>query len=255
MPFRVPVDSIHDTQPQLSNLRSYWLGWGSSDGVDDDLPIYHSGLPHPLLNGVLRVRDQSVDNALARARQRLGRTPHLWWIGADSAPGTLEQLLARGAEVKSTLPVMAIDLARVTEVAIPGLEITRVVDQSELTEYVETYAEVFGIPHEARPAVVDAETGYATAHSAVTRFVGRMDGQVVGTAQLSVSHGVAGVYWVAKREAYRGRGIATALTAAALLTGRQRGLRIGSLQASGLGEPVYRRLGFETVDRLHHVSV
>jgi GNAT superfamily N-acetyltransferase len=252
---RVPVDSIDDVQPQLSNLRSYWLGWGSSDGADDGLPIYQSGLPYPLLNGVLRISDQSVDTALARARQRLGETPHLWWIGADSAPGTLEQLLARGAEVKSTLPVMAIDLARVTEVAVPGLEITQVADRPELTEYVETYADVFAIPHEVRPAVVDAETGYATAHSAVTRFVGRMDGRVVGTAQLSVSHGVAGVYWVATRKAFRGQGIGTALTVAALLTGRERGLRIGSLQASGLGEPVYRGLGFATVGRLHHVTV
>lgn len=254
MTFAQPVGSIHDIRPQLANLRSYWLGWGSGE-VDEDLPVYRTGLPFALLNGVLRVRDRSVDAAVASVRQRMDGVPYLWWVGADSDPDVVGQLVAHGATVKSTLPVMAVELSRIAEVDVSGLSISEVIDRPAVTAYVEAYADVFGIPADVVPAVVDAEMGYAAAHSTVARFVGAVDGQVVGTAQLSVSHGVAGVYWVATREAFRKQGIATALTAAALIAGRERGLRVGTLQASRLGQPVYRAMGFETVGELQHVAL
>ncbi|WP_051740695.1 GNAT family N-acetyltransferase [Streptomyces xylophagus] len=255
MPPHPPIHSVHDLQPQLSNLCAYWLGWDADDTTDSDLPVYRTGLPHPLLNGVLRFRGESLDDALSLARKRLDGTPHLWWVGDDSNPGLVEQLVARGGTLTSTLPVMAVDLGKVADATVPGLEISPVVDRPGLAEYVTTYSEVFGIPHDVIPSVVDAEANYSTARSDVVRFVGRVNGQVVGTAQLSMSHGVAGIYWVATLEAHRKRGIAGALTTAALLAGRERGLLVGSLQASRRGESVYRGLGFETVGHVHHVAV
>jgi ribosomal protein S18 acetylase RimI-like enzyme len=255
MEFSTPIDSIHDLKPQLSNLKAYWLGWGRFDDAPGGMSIYHTGLPHPLFNGVLQIRGISVDDALPHVRRRLAGLPHLWWVDEDSDLDVDEQILARGGRLESTLPVMAVDLKRVAEVHVPGLVIEQVVGRREISDYVAAYSSVFHIPGELLEAVVDAELGYSTAYSDVVRFVGRMDGRVVGTAQLSISHGVAGVYCVATREEYRGQGIASALTAAALMVGRQRGLRIGSLQSSGLGEPVYRRLGFETVGRLRHFAI
>jgi predicted acetyltransferase len=60
-------------------------------------------------------------------------------------------------------------------------------------------------------------------------------------------HGVAGVYVVTTAEEHRRQGIGAVLTEAALRAGQERGLRVGTLQASGLGAGVYRRLGFSTV--------
>jgi hypothetical protein len=57
-----PVSSVHDIQPQLSTLRSYWLGWKDPSRVDDGIEVYRTGLQHALLNGVLRLRGRTVDD-------------------------------------------------------------------------------------------------------------------------------------------------------------------------------------------------
>ena len=250
------LDSIWDLSPQLANLRSYWLGWGSPDSPDADLPIFRSGLPHPLLNGVLRVRNTPLDDAVAEMRRRLGAVPSVWWVGPDSDPGVADGLRARGAVLRSTLPIMAIPLDRLADSSVAtGLAIERVTGREMMTEYVEAYSASFRVPATALHATVDAEVNYVSQRSELVRFVGRLDGRVVGTSELSISHGVAGVYWVSTLEPYRGRGIGTALTVAALLEARERGLRIGTLQASKLGRGVYERMGFVAVGECHHFGL
>jgi ribosomal protein S18 acetylase RimI-like enzyme len=246
------VDSIYEIEPQLGNLRAYWLSWGSSDDPADDLQIFRSGLPHPLLNGVTRLRKRPLDEAVAEARHRLDGVPGVWWVGPDSDPGVEDGLLARGLEAGSILPVMAIELDNIPEVSGPaGLVIEQLTDTATLTEYVQAYSGPFSIPETALAAVVDAESE----RNEPARFVGRIDGQTVATSELFVSHGVAGIYWVSTLEQQRGQGIGAALTAAALRAGRERGLRVATLQASGLGQPVYRRLGFTTVSRYRHLML
>jgi predicted GNAT family acetyltransferase len=64
-----------------------------------------------------------------------------------------------------------------------------------------------------------------------------------------VTHGVAGVYWVGTTPDARGRGLAELCTRAAGNAGFDLGGRIASLQASPMGEPVYRRMGYVEVTR------
>jgi predicted acetyltransferase len=60
---------------------------------------------------------------------------------------------------------------------------------------------------------------------------------------------VVGVYAVGTSTVARRRGIATAMTWAAVQAGREWGCAAATLQASEMGEPVYRAMGFETVAR------
>lgn len=155
-----------------------------------------------------------------------------------------------GAEEVQSLPVMAVDLDRVAEVAGPaGLVVERVESAEDVRAFVAAYAPAMGVPDTAVAATAEREAGRSARHDELVRFVGRLDGRIVGTAAASISNGVTGVYVVTTDPAHRRRGIGTALTAAALGAGRERGLRVGTLQASPDGEPVYRRMGFTTVSR------
>jgi GNAT superfamily N-acetyltransferase len=252
------VDSIDALAPQLANCRAFWLGWGAASRADDELTYYRSGIAHPQLNAVIRLRapegdgsghGHDVKQAVVRARTELVGVPWMWWVAPDSVPGTDERLVEHGFERVGTMPVMAVALDRVADVPEPpGVEIGVLsgADRETCAEWVRAYGPSFGVGPELMDSVVDVEQDWARDPRAV-RFVAREGGQAVGTAVLFDADGVAGVYLVATAEEHRRRGIGAALTAAALAEGRRRGLRVGTLQASSLGVPVYTRMGFETV--------
>ena len=65
---------------------------------------------------------------------------------------------------------------------------------------------------------------------------------------------LAGVYSIGVRERFRRRGLGTAITTTVLTTGRELGCTIGALQASPMCEPVYERMGFDTVTQYHRFA-
>jgi predicted acetyltransferase len=65
-----------------------------------------------------------------------------------------------------------------------------------------------------------------------------------------VADNAVGIYHVATRPEYRNQGIGKQITLAPLLDARDSGCSMGSLFASGLGEAVYRQIGFEAVSRI-----
>ncbi|HEY4023322.1 MAG TPA: GNAT family N-acetyltransferase [Pseudonocardiaceae bacterium] len=232
-----------DLGPLFGNARDFWLGCGFAYRSGADLALYRSGVSHPQLNGVLRLRHGGVDDALREAGRRLAGVPWLWWAGADSRPGLAEDLLARGAMNVGHVPVMVIQLDQVLDETGPtDLSIDEVHDPAELPEWVRAYRSSFGLTEDQADDVVGVEK--ARPATGIVRFAGRIDGRIVGTSLLFVRHGVAGVYQVATVEGFRRRGIGTRLTAAALRAARARGLRIGTLVAGSMGASMHRRMGF-----------
>ncbi|XVU21649.1 GNAT family N-acetyltransferase [Actinoplanes sp. CA-054009] len=222
----------------LANWRSYLLSWGHEYR---DATTFRSGVPQPALNGVVRRGDRPIEEAIEAARQRLEGVPWGWRVGPDEAPDTGWLLSHHGAHRVYESPIMAMHLdAPIQPPPVPGLEIAVATD---LKTWVEAYAPSFGAPPEQIPAIVEAETPIP----GVTRFEGRLNGQVVATAALFEEAGVAGLYTITTAAAHRGRGIGAAMTAAALEHARRRGVRLATLQATPAGEPLYERLGFETV--------
>ena len=69
------------------------------------------------------------------------------------------------------------------------------------------------------------------------------DGAVHATAGSAVFGGDARAFFVSTDPAWRGRGVGTAMTAAALRAALQRGAKRACLESSGVGRGIYERLG------------
>jgi ribosomal protein S18 acetylase RimI-like enzyme len=78
----------------------------------------------------------------------------------------------------------------------------------------------------------------------IAAFVAYLDGAPVSCAMTLVSHGVAGVFYVATVESARRRGLGDALTRKAAGAGFELGARAAWLGASEMGAGLYRRIGF-----------
>jgi ribosomal protein S18 acetylase RimI-like enzyme len=240
------MQSIHDLHPQLAANRRFWCGYANAD-PDTDLAIYRSDVNYFLHNGVLRVRDWPLDQAIAKARNELRGADWIWWVGADSDEGTAEGLLAHGAEDVGAFPIMAVDVTTVADADEPAnLKIAAVSDPDDVREYVRAYAGPLGLDVDNLELVIAGELGFA--YPEVIRLAGRVDDKIVGTCTLSLGTAEVGaLYCIATDPEYQRRGIATALTREALrLTGAS-GRRYATLQATEQGRPVYQRMGFETV--------
>jgi GNAT superfamily N-acetyltransferase len=76
---------------------------------------------------------------------------------------------------------------------------------------------------------------------------GFLDDAPVATSIAIRSQNAVGIYAVGTAESARRRGIGTAMTWAAVEAGREWGSSAVVLQASEMGEPIYRAMGFRTV--------
>ncbi len=78
----------------------------------------------------------------------------------------------------------------------------------------------------------------------------RVEGEVASVAIVADAGDEASLFNVATAPAYQRRGLSARLVGAALAEARERGMRTSTLQASGAGEPVYARLGYQGFGRL-----
>jgi GNAT superfamily N-acetyltransferase len=235
---------------QLANAREFWLGYGVKESRRGNQFLYRSGVSDAQLNGVLAYSGHNLSSALQEAEVTFSGLPWLWWVGPDSRPGVSDDLRAHGFTEVGSMPVMCIHLDQVRTSSPPaGLQVRVVETASELAEWVRCYTWAFGIDTDQITDIQKVESARPDGAETLTRIAGWLDGRLVGTAALYTNYGVAGIYVVSTLKEFRGRGIGTELTAAALKAGRERGLSTGTLQASGLGLPIYRRMGFEEVSR------
>ncbi len=209
---------------------------------------------HPAIsNAAFRTGEVDAEELLARAQSFFdsrGRGFSVWIRGDEPGDRDLAEAAAAGdLNPVFEMPEMTME-ARANESPLPtGVELRRVVSAADADSFWQIAASAYadnGFPPEVFRYYED-HSGLVADNAAT--FLAELDGKPVGIAMTILSHGVAGIYWVGTLAEARGKGIGEAVTAAAVNAGFDLGAEIASLQASPMGEPVYRRMGFETLYR------
>jgi GNAT superfamily N-acetyltransferase len=129
-----------------------------------------------------------------------------------------------------------------------GVEVLLVRDEKQLSELVRVSQAAWaavGLPAAETAALLARPERMLAPH--LVWALARQDGEPVACAMALCSHGVAGVYWVGTVPEARGRGLAERVTRAVGNAGFDAGMQVAALQASAMGHPVYRRMGYQTV--------
>jgi ribosomal protein S18 acetylase RimI-like enzyme len=148
-----------------------------------------------------------------------------------------------GLTERTVLPGMVMRPGELVSTSADGLAIDLIADE-EIGTASDILATSFGAPRE----MFDVFSPVCAAVEESTWYVGRVDGEIVGTALGITVDGVTGVFNVATAAQHRGRGHGAALTARVVEDGFAGGAELAFLQSSEMGHGVYRRLGFRDVE-------
>jgi GNAT superfamily N-acetyltransferase len=240
-----------------ANLSVLWRSYSHLPGAElcdqPDLLWVATDIPFPPFNGVVRarLRPEAIAPTITSTLQHFARrhVPMLWLIGPSTRPSDLgTHLIGFGLTHLADDPAMAIDLQTLPmDLHLPSGFTSEAVDD------LGTLRTWCGFTDQA----VVAEALFAWGHTLgfapereIVHFLGRLDGRPVATATLVLGGGVAGIYNVMTVPDAQRRGIGALMTVRPLELARARGYRLGILQSSKMGYPLYRRLGFEDYCRI-----
>lgn len=173
-----------------------------------------------------------------------------WHLGPSARPTDFPRRLADAGFEPTEATGMAVQLSAVSRPPQPkGLEISAVRDEEGLLAWLDAFSRSFGSKPLGREHPWFTPFGHLgfDAEAPCVLFVGWVDGEAMTTSLGFVGGGAVGVYGVGTVPEFRGRGYGSAVTLRAMDWGRERGADLAILHATELGEPVYRRLGFEAV--------
>jgi GNAT superfamily N-acetyltransferase len=216
---------------------------------------------HDPTNNTVTALGAALDpgRALAAAEEFFANRPGGWGVTVQvGAEHPLELAVReRGWRIAEEEPLLALaPLARIAQAA--GIDIRRVNSEALLTDFYAASREGFAAAESASP---DSPAGEDLTRAFIPSlacaldpdlalFVGYVDGRAVAASGLCRIGQVAEIIGVSVVPAFRRRGFGAAITWAAIGEGAVRGCTAAALRATPMGEPVYRRMGFETVCRL-----
>jgi hypothetical protein len=208
--------------------------------------------PHPTVNAAIRV-DSSIPAAdvLKRAREFFGDLGHGYAFATkhvDEDGDLRDAALDEGLIALLSPPAMVLD-APVPDRTLPaGVEVRVVSDEAGVGDFGVVSArawKTYGLPPETPASIFERGESLLAPH--IGGVVAYRDGEPVSCALVLLSHGIAGIYWVGTVEEARGAGIGEAVTRAVANLGFEHNARLVILQASPMGEPIYRRMGFREI--------
>jgi GNAT superfamily N-acetyltransferase len=253
----------HVSRDGLADLNENWATWlhftaehapGGISRTFGTIRCSSVGVAMPLFNQAF-VFEKPSKHDMTRATGWLSERNVPFWV---TTPDSVAPEMAHMTELAGlnptamTTPGMAYTPLADLPAPVDGdAEILMVTQPAQLDDFAIVASEAFGAPLEAAGMLAPAST---LGDDRCSWFLAYLDGDPAASGQLFRTGDVAGVYSIGVRERFRRRGLGATITAAALAAGRDTGCSIGVLQASPMGEPVYDRMGFETVTDYRHFA-
>jgi len=169
--------------------------------------------------------------------------------GHDHAPGLHEALLERGFRPGETESIMIgpLEALRSEDPPPPGVTVRRVTDEPEVRAMSAMIDEAFGESVDERTA--DALVARLARGDDMELWVAETGGRMVSGGRLEAVPGsdFAGIWGGATLEAFRGRGIYRAVTAARAASALQRGKTLVHSDSTEYSRPILERSGLVRV--------
>ncbi len=221
--------------------------------IDRDGLLLTAGIhPFPTMNTAVRT-DPGLDavQALTRAKRffaELGYDYSFTVKDGDADRDLLRAAPAAGLAALVSPPAMVVE-QRIEDHPLPdGVEVRRTENDEGVGDFsaVVTRAwQTYQMPADALATLFARGASLLAPH--IYGAVAYHRGQPVSCALVLLSHGIAGIYWVSTIESARGLGLGEIVTRTVANIGFDNNAKLVSLQASPMGEPIYRRMGFREI--------
>lgn len=248
----------HENQIEFSREMTRWSGRAGKSLEADGIALFASGTDFPVtFNNVIRIDPEvSAADVLARSNEWFGELGRGYSITTSDWHGIDDDLQEAASNAGMMLldepPEMVIHHSVESRPLPDGITLEWVTDRQGFEAFLAVGAAAYGTigmpPGVIEQALVDLDRFLAPWIHSVVAF---RDDEPLAAAQVILSHGIGGVYWVGTVEAGRGAGLGDAVTRAVTNRGFEAGAAIMTLQASSQGEPIYTRMGYETIYHYH----
>lgn len=213
--------------------------------------IYSIGVEStdPHLNGALCLNDDYAEEMLEKATVFFEdlNLDYTVWV-RDHADFKLEKLLKKRGRTPNRIPGSAVMIIeeRIKETELPkNFKIARVRTSVQINDFGEVIKQAFDKTQMLIKQMF--ETDETLIHENIIAYVIYEMNKPVSAVMTVISEDTAGIYWVGTVERARGQGLGSYATQIATNVGLDSGKNLVILQASELGERVYKKLGYQTV--------
>lgn len=251
-----PMDDLADLNlAQVARIHHRWQP--SAQLQEADGLLCHRGtvpIPAPFQNCAMRT-DTALPAAQALARMEAffeGASNPYAVHTSSRRDADLESLLAqRGFTRQSDLPAMVAEQPLSLPAIDPAWRLSLAASPADIAEFIHVCAQAYaslGLPSFLTPSYFVRAQGLLAAEVSIV-LARRPDSAAVAAAMALHTGDMAGLYWVGTLPEGRGAGLAAACTAMATNLAFERGARAVVLQASHMGQGIYRRLGYREYAR------
>lgn len=230
------LDDFYTKSSYHPNFKSYMedkISWVTAKKADWPLAIFKANF-----------ENSNIKSEILKVKKLIekGEAPNSWTVGPLSKPDNLGTNLEKsGFSNVYQQAGMAIELNNLKNQPLNEneLDVEMIIDNSDLKQWTEVTSSGFGIK-------IDPELiNFLFLEPEVKFFLGKFKKVSVSSLMLYLSSGVAGLHAVSTLSEYRNRGFGLTISRFALLKAFEMDYRVGVLQASSMGERVYRKLGFK----------